>query len=150
MRQRGLKCAVIHLSIAHTSVGGIANCYWVISVLEMSIILPTHDNDGQPIAVILQILEDRLCADFGGGFYAEYIRGGWLNPRTGGVIKEECIKYTIAVENPQANSKLREIAEWIGIEAKQQAIYIKYTNGIVEIIDIPEAITSVATKKRVA
>ena len=100
---------------------------------EALIILPNEDNHGRHIVAVHDRLQVALCNVFG-GYTATQACGGWQST-DGARIEESVTCYMVAMEDSQANAAvLREIALDAGKEAKQEAMYVRYASGEVEII----------------
>jgi hypothetical protein len=98
---------------------------------EALVILPDSKND-KPIHATLK---RELCNVFG-GYTATPCQGGWVNPQ-GELIEDYGTAYSVAMLDSEANRAVfKEIANTIGKLAKQQAMYVRYANGEVEIFDV--------------
>lgn len=100
-----------------------------------TLIVPLFTNAGLPLPHVAQNTEKALIKAFG-GFTASPAFGGWEDP-TGKVQIERVVQYTIAVdETPEANDKLRDIAQQVAIDADQQLVMITHTCGHVEFVPL--------------
>lgn len=107
---------------------------------EAQIILPIHDNHGKPLAHIHAELQVALCNTFS-GYTAFQANGGWQS--CDGRIEEPVTAYTVAMEPSEANDAVfREIALDVGRKARQEAVYIRYASGEVEIAATRNAIAA--------
>lgn len=102
---------------------------------EARIIAPILDNDGQPVTEALQSLERRLVQSFGGFTRMQHGTGGWADK--GRVQVEGVIVYDVAVETTDRTHRtaLHSIANLLRMEAKQQAVYLRYPSGEVELVE---------------
>lgn len=97
---------------------------------EAVLIVPSNDNSGQPIPEILDRAL-RLCDRAFGGVTLTQGTGQWQGQR------EPVNLLTSAMESSADNDrKLRIIAMSIGRLAAQQAMYVRYANGDVDILDV--------------
>lgn len=101
---------------------------------EGRIILPLLRNDGQtPLAETHKRLATLLTAAFG-GCTVMFGTGMYDNPGKGLQV-EEIYQYTMAYEPTAANDNaLRAIAREIGQEAGQEAMYVGFASGGVELV----------------
>lgn len=73
---------------------------------------------------------------FFGGYTATFGNGGWTD-NDDVVVSENVGVYDIAMEDTESNrAKLRSIALYVGRSLDQQAVYIRYPNGQVVIMDV--------------
>lgn len=98
------------------------------------ITLPVLCNDGKtPLAQTHQRLASLLLAAFD-GCTAVFGSGMWNHPEKGTQV-EEVYVYTVAyVPSDSGDVALRAIATTIGQEAGQDAMYVQYASGIVDIV----------------
>lgn len=97
------------------------------------IILPKADNDGKSLVWVHELLQHKLCAAFG-GFTAIDSFGGWVDPKTDKLYKEDGVLYNVAVRGYSDAFTLRQIAAWALQEAKQEAIFVVFGDGTVEFV----------------
>lgn len=101
---------------------------------EARIILPKADNAGNDMALAHADLARTLCQTFGGAT-ANQTRGMWVSPE-GKLYDEPGIAYDVAMEDTADNDKaLRSIAVRFGERCGQEAMYVRYASGEVEIVD---------------
>lgn len=80
-------------------------------------------------------LERRLLQAFGGFTKMSRAFGVWQSP-SGEVYEEHVIVYDVAAEPTHENElKLRRLADWARVEYDQEAIYLRWPEGDVELID---------------
>lgn len=98
------------------------------------IILPILRNDGKtPLAKTHARLATLLIAAFG-GCTVVFGSGMYDNPGKGLQV-EEIYQYTVAyVPSDSQDFALRAIAKAIGAEAGQDAMYVQYASGTVELV----------------
>lgn len=98
------------------------------------IILPILRNDGKtPLAKTHERLATLLIAAFG-GCTVVFGSGMYDNPGKGLQV-EEIYQYTVAYVPSESNDfALRSIAKTIGAEAGQDAVYVQYAGGVVELV----------------
>lgn len=105
---------------------------------EARIILPVADNAGNPLDLIHRRLARALCQTFGGATVAE-TRGMWVSS-SGKLYDEPGRAYDVAMaDTPENAAMLRAIAMTAGASAGQEAVYVRFASGEVNIIDIPAA-----------
>lgn len=103
---------------------------------EARLILPNADNDGQPLSFAHDWLKGELIGAFG-GYTATPSQGGWRSPN-GTIYEEPGTAYDIACDDG-CDAYLRGLAQRIGRLARQQAVYLRQPNGVVEIVDTSAA-----------
>lgn len=82
-----------------------------------------------------RLLQDKLIDSFG-GFTAVTAQGAWKDPNTKIVHVEPVAQYIIAYEpNAEQNLELLKIAEWLLSATSELAIYMRYADGNVAIVD---------------
>lgn len=99
------------------------------------IILPTMRNDGTTsLAKTHERLASLLLAAFGG---TTAIPGsGMYNNPDKGLQVEAVYSYTVAYVPSDSNDlALRSIAKAVGAEAGQDAVYVQYAGGVVELVN---------------
>lgn len=101
---------------------------------EARIVLPEFGNDGSPLCGAggpVTRLEGMLVKLFGGYTRTEGV-GAYMNGG-GHTITESVIVYDVACY-PTQKGLLRTLAETFAHEAKQEAVYLRYPDGIVEFV----------------
>lgn len=102
---------------------------------EAMIICPINDNDGVTLVDTINDTSRALAEAFGGCTMVDAM-GVWkARP---GVFQREPVKQLIAAYEPNRtnDAKLRKLAVKFGCEAWQEAMYVRYASGDVEIIDM--------------
>lgn len=85
--------------------------------------VPTHDNDGYPLASVHAYVDDQLLAYYGGWTRTTAV-GAWRSDE-GTDYREGMFLYAVDTENTgSAPRQLRQIAEHIKHEAEQDAVYL--------------------------
>jgi hypothetical protein len=108
---------------------------------EALIICPQHDNDGKSLQHVKHYAELALCKAFGGCTVSS-AKGSWVDPQ-GNLISEPVWQLVAACDASADNArKLESVARYIGTEGKQQAVYLRYPSGDVQILDTHEAIAA--------
>lgn len=101
---------------------------------EACVILPQYDNNGASLQRVKRYVEKTLAKQFG-GFTCVNAHGGWINGR-GETVQEPVWQFIVACEPTADNdAKLTSIARYIGTEGKQEAVYVRYASGDVQIIE---------------
>jgi hypothetical protein len=101
---------------------------------EALIICPQHDNAGKSLQHVKHYAELALCKSFGGCTVSS-AKGSWVSPQ-GELVTEPVWQLVAACdETVAAHNTLRSIANYIGHEGRQDAVYVRYREGRVEIID---------------
>jgi len=96
-------------------------------------VAPQRDNDGREIEGALTSLEKALCHYFG-GFTRLESYGGWFDG--GKVVREAVYVYDVACDLTNDTAvKLRHLAVALLRDARQQAVYLRYPSGYVEIVE---------------
>lgn len=110
---------------------------------EAMIILPQHDNARHSLQHVRHYAEKALAAAFG-GFTVTNGKGGWINSR-GELLSEPVWQFTVACEpTPQDDAKLTSIARYMGTEGKQDAVYVRYASGDVQILETDKTVKKAA------
>lgn len=110
---------------------------------EARIILPRFDNDDVALTEVHTWLRRQLAGAFN-GFTAADADGYWLGEKYT-VYSERVTFYDVAMAPTGSNDLiLRNVARVCGIMAKQQAVYVRYASGDVDIIDLTEEIAAAA------
>lgn len=99
---------------------------------EARIVMPTGDMHGDMPAVH-GILRRALAAAFG-GFTQTAGEGGWVSP-SGELVYETVFVYDVAIL-PSQNAELARIAVDAGRRLGQHSVYVRYSHGVVDIIDV--------------
>lgn len=102
---------------------------------ETSFILPLTDNDGNGLAHVHAEVQEELLNAFG-GFTMEDVQGVWRNDE-GRRFVDASKRYTVAFDDdPSRDNDYRFslIAAQAGKRAKQECIYVRWSNGTVELI----------------
>ena len=87
-----------------------------------------------PITDFQHELDIVLLRDFG-GFTRTPAMGGWRDPSGVDHTENVCV-YTIAMlDMPLCRARLRGIARYYRVKAKQQSVYVRWPNGRVEFIE---------------
>lgn len=97
--------------------------------------IPHFDNHGNSLSVLVEIAMEILAKQFGGATAIE-AKGFWIGPDGKHYI--EPITQLVTAYDPScsmSDAYLRGVAQSIGSQAGQLAMYIRYANGEVEIID---------------
>jgi hypothetical protein len=101
---------------------------------EGLIVLPHAVADGHH-----KSLQDKLIDAFG-GFTLVDAEGAWKDPHTKIVHIEPVAQYIIAYEpNDKQNLELLKIAEWLLSVTSELAVYMRYADGSVAIVDRQKA-----------
>ncbi len=80
-------------------------------------------------------LQDKLIAAFG-GFTAVTAQSAWKDPHTKIVHVEPVAQYVIAYEpTAEKNLELLKIAEWLFSSTSELAVYMRYADGNVLLVD---------------
>ncbi len=103
---------------------------------EMRLIVPKDDNDGRSLDDLHRTVHERLAQAFN-GFTEMSATGVWVCPASGEVVREPVVSYTIAVHDRQGEAQVLLLAEWIAIEAGQDAIYLRLRDGTVKFVTPP-------------
>ena len=111
---------------------------------EARIILPKLDNNGNDLAFAHVALARDLCQAFGGATACD-TRGMWVG-YDGTLYDEPGTAYDVAMDATEENARaLRNLAVRYGHLCGQEAMYVRYACGKVEIVDTRhEAATAVA------
>lgn len=101
---------------------------------ESLITIPKADNDGVPLNGVMKSAQAFLIDAFGGCTVSEAF-GSWRN--ADGVVMSEPVWQLVTAYEPDANNDatLHTLATNVGKLARQQAVYVRYASGDVEIID---------------
>lgn len=103
-------------------------------------ICPQHDNAGKSLQHVEAYAIKALVAAFG-GVTVDHAKGHWRDA-SGAVVSEPVWRLITAYEPSAANdAKLASVARYIGAEGNQEAVYVRFASGDVEIVE---------TKQRVA
>lgn len=109
---------------------------------ESMIIVPKTGNNGENLAAVISATADALTCRFGGCTIRD-ATGCWRD-KAGKLYMEPVAECVAACEaNAESNAVLRELAQRVGHDAKQLAIYVRYPSGDVDIIDTaPQALAA--------
>ncbi len=108
---------------------------WASEKREARIIVPRNDNDGRPLGAVIAAFESMCCRQFGGFTRAESF-GVWFDNSAQRVIAESVFAYDIACDlSSDTAVKLRHLAVNLLRDARQSAIYLRYPNGVIEIVE---------------
>jgi hypothetical protein len=100
---------------------------------EARINLPVADNSGKPLDTVRDQLARALAESFG-GFTLTRGRGGWINA-DGKLYDEPVHVFDVAAEdNADSETKLEAIADWLKVAANQEAVYVRFPSGRVQIV----------------
>lgn len=101
---------------------------------EGLLVIPQADNSGTPLNGVLASAQTFLANTFGGCTTRE-ARGAWVSP-SGELFNEPVWEVVAAYEpSPEHDRTLRNLAGYVGKVGKQQAVYLRYASGDVEILD---------------
>lgn len=107
---------------------------------EGLITVPKFDNDGKSLDFLVERTMKLLAKQFGGATAID-AKGFWFGPD--GTPYSEPVTQIITAYDPSdvaSDGFLRGVAETIGRQAKQLAMYVRYASGTVEVISLqPEA-----------
>jgi hypothetical protein len=112
---------------------------------EARIILPRTDNAGHSVYHVHMLLRTRLARTFG-GYTATEVSGGWIDGN-GKLYHDDSYAYDVAIPDGKpadigySVSMLRDIAIEAGKLAGQKSVYVRYPEGTVQIIDVPETVS---------
>lgn len=105
---------------------------------EGMVVCPQHDNARRSLQHVKHYAEIALSRAFG-GVTAIAAKGSWVNAQ-GELIQEPVWQLVSAYEPSQANDEtLAKVARYIGGEGKQDAVYVRYASGDVDILDTKRA-----------
>ncbi len=94
-----------------------------------TLILPTHDNDGNDLRDIHAALQSQACDTFG-GFTVDRVYGGWRDPRTSRVMHDNSVRYSFAVDDTaEDRARLESVARFYGHMAGQLSVMVTHANG---------------------
>lgn len=99
---------------------------------EARIVMPLPEG-GRPRHLEMR----RQLVEAFGGYTACRGKGGWLDPVTNEVVNDNVIVYDVAIK-PGQNVKLYLIAKQTAEALNQEAVYIRYPDGVVEIVPISQ------------
>lgn len=111
-----------------------------------AITLPVCDNAGEGVAFAHDILESALAVTFGGVTFWP-VQGGWSDPETNKMVREESIRYVAYGDAAKASAFIR-IALDAGERARQVCVAIETPNGA-ELLYMTEA-TQEAAREEIA
>lgn len=100
---------------------------------EARINLPVVDNTGKLVDTVRDQLARALAESFG-GFTLTHGRGGWINA-DGRLFDKPVYVFDVAADDSEdSEMKLAAIANWLKHAARQDAIYVRYPSGRVQIV----------------
>ena len=110
---------------------------------EGQINLPTHDNNGNSLVHLQEQVIRDVVAAFGGCSIVD-AEGAWVS--NDGTLYREPVKQIVTAyePSPETDAKLRHIAVAAGLTGFQLAMYVRYANGTVEIIDLTDQLSKAA------
>lgn len=101
---------------------------------EGMIAIPQNGNNGHSLDGLRKQIIAALISSFGGAT-AVNAMGYWQSPN-GELFQEPITQLVSAYEpTPENDSKLKAIAERIGKDGSQLAVYVRYASGNVEILN---------------
>lgn len=101
---------------------------------ESALIIPTFDNEGQPLNHLLDAAMLRMVDAFG-GVTAIPAKGAWRDNGSGNLHIEPVTQLVSAYEpSPENDARLKEIGEWARVNARQIELYVRYASGNVEFL----------------
>jgi len=98
---------------------------------EARIIMPTLDNNREPLGVLHNQLS-ALIVDHFNGVTVTKAEGLWRDPR-GAIVRDCSLVYHIAASQDDAPT-LRMMAGWAALEGRQECVYLTLPNGAVEFV----------------
>lgn len=103
---------------------------------EARIVMPDFPLDGHPDPKAHSVLKAALVNTFG-GYTASHGTGGWMAP-DGRLMMDSVAIYDVAINAERGTdlAQLAQIAATAGRALKQQAVYVRYPDGDVEIMDL--------------
>jgi len=101
---------------------------------EARIVMPVLEepNSGKSF-LVHRSLRTKLCGVFGGCTVTS-AAGSWVGP-DGDAVEEDVLVYDVAIL-PSQNAELARIAVEVGRQLKQHSVYVRYSHGAVDIIDV--------------
>jgi len=105
---------------------------------EGLVICPKFDNNGNPLETLKDAAVRDMIAAFGGCTIRE-AQGAWVNPD--GKLFVEPVWELVSAYDPDSlagDAALTDIAKRIGTEGRQEAVYLRYASGDVEIVSMAE------------
>jgi hypothetical protein len=102
---------------------------------EALLICPTHDNSGRNLAEVRDQVAETICKEFG-GCRIRNAEGTWRNDN-GRVFREPVWEIVAAYDELDGGNDaiMRNLAVEVAMKGKQEAIYVRFASGAVEIID---------------
>jgi hypothetical protein len=108
---------------------------------EGLVIIPQQDNAGHSLKQLRDKAALKLTQSFG-GVTIRNAEGLWSD--NAGKLYNEPVWELVTAYNPSHanNAVLRDLADTIGHEGKQKAVYVRYANGDVEVRDTGAALAA--------
>ena len=89
---------------------------------RLEIVVPRNFNDGTPVSSAAFDALDQFFAEEFGGYSRREISGGWKDPQTGQIMKDQSFEYI--VNSPLINKRIiNELATTIKSYWEQNAVY---------------------------
>lgn len=116
---------------------------------EAMIVVPKADNEGRSLRGVLDATTRRLALAFGGATVSEG-QGLWIAPD--GTLFDEPVwrVETATVPGPNTDAILRGIAYQVGRDGRQQAVYVRFPSGDVEVLDTLDAAEDAEKEEAIA
>lgn len=107
---------------------------------EGMIVVPKFDNSQRPLQALHAEVLQGAVEGFGGVTMREAY-GAWQDPKTGQKYLEPVVEFVVAYDpdSLDGDAKLTDLARLVGDKGRQEAVYVRYASGDVEIIDMTEA-----------
>lgn len=102
-------------------------------MFEVTILIPSHDNDGNAFPADAFIVFEEQAARYFGGFtrLPGSAYGGWIGPR--GLDRDSTYLYVVALKSIEQGKPLADLVKQAKVLFKQDAIFIRYL-GVAEAI----------------
>jgi hypothetical protein len=114
------------------------------------IVCPKADNAGVCLKSVRDVALGYLVDKFGGATVRDAV-GIWRDPKTGHLHNEPVWELVSAYEPSQASHNvLQGVAQWLGEAGRQEAVYVRFASGDVEIVDTRRTAPAVAKLKLTA
>lgn len=95
------------------------------ALIDTFILVPIEYNDGRKVEESkYDQLELMILEQIGGYTKETGLRGGWRDPQSGKVYRDEHVKYVIGIDSWAKVSDIIGIAKWIKKEWEQESVYI--------------------------
>lgn len=109
---------------------------------EGLLIVPQADNSGAPLAAVKHAAMSALVGAFGGCTVRQAEGAWWSGER---LYVEPVWEITAAMSpSPENAAILQRIARDVGRDGRQEAVYVRYATGDVEIISTAQQATATA------